>query len=350
MARKRTTLPKDFEALLAEGDLDRLKAVFDGCSLDARGGSFGQSALAFAACPADLMRWLVAQGADLHAEDRYGETPLHSHAGSWNGQVELVVALGADVDRGDGGAKGTPLHQAARAAHIRNVHPLLSAGARGDALDSQGRTPLDLCLLHCSNANLDRVAAVAALLLAEGAQATPGCRDSVARIGERFEFHRAGFNSDTVDRASEALDQLYALFGVPPVPGRTMHDGVSPIRATAERWGDRFDELWQKLVPSSGAARTVQGEVIRLAGKIGRELDGNGGVNWDAEYRQMADAWLAHVGSGTPLREKELTEARQLVSQAKARGGEMQRLGALAVAWVERNPDPIPLPTPPYGR
>lgn len=98
------------------------------------------------------------------------------------------------------------------------------------------------------------------------------------------------------------------------------------------------------IAASSSSARK------RPAGKIERELDGNGGVNWDAEHRQMADAWLTHVGSGTPLKVAELTEARHLVSEAKARGGEMERFGALAVAWVDRNPDPIPLPTPPYGR
>ncbi len=350
MAKKRSTLPKDFKECLVEGDLDRLKEVFDTCDLDARGGSTKQSALAFDECPEELMRWLVARGADLHAEDRYGETPLHAHAGSWRGKVELLVALGADVDRGAGGSKATPLHEAARAAHVSNVRHLLAANARVDALDGDGQTPLQRCLGYCSNATLDRAADVAAALLGAGAQPTSGCRDSVIRIGERFEFHREGFNPDSVERMSGALVRLYELFDVPPVSKRTTHDGTSPIQSTAAKWEDRFDEFWQRLIPSSGAAQTVQGEVIRLAGKIQRELDGNGGVNWDKEFRLMADAWLDHVGSGAPLNGVELAEAARLVADAKARGGDMERFCALAVGWVDRNPRPVPLPPPSYKR
>ncbi|WP_414831758.1 ankyrin repeat domain-containing protein [Afifella sp. YEN Y35] len=350
MPKKRSTLPKNFEELLTEGDLDRLKAVFDKCDLDARGGIFKQSALAFAECPDELMRWLVRRGADLHAEDKYGETPLHSQAGHWRGKVEALVTLGADVDRGVGSRKGTPLHRASRAGLIANVRQLLAAGASVDALDGEGRTPLERCFEHCTNANVDRAADVAAALLNAGAQATSRCRTSVTRIGETFEFHRAGFNPERVDQASRSLEELYRLFDVTPVPRRTMHDGTSPIIATAARWEDRFNELWELLVPSSGAAQTVQGEVVRLAGKIQRELDGNGGANWDDDFHRMADAWLVLVGSGTPLGGADLAEAGNLVVDAKARGGDMERLCALAVSWVERNPDPVPLPPPLYAR
>eukprot|EP01035_Chromulina_nebulosa_P001220 gene1220-1643_t len=115
---KRKTLPKNFEELLAAGDLAALKAVFAGCELDARGGVFKQSALAFAACPDELTRWLVEQGADLSAADAYGETPLHARAGHWKGDVALLIALGADVNHRAGG-RGTPLHRAAAVGNLR---------------------------------------------------------------------------------------------------------------------------------------------------------------------------------------------------------------------------------------
>jgi hypothetical protein len=101
----------------------------------------------------------------------------------------------------------------------------------------------------------------------------------VQRIGTNFEFHRAGFAADKVDATSEALDKLYALFDVPPVPRRTLHDGKSPITANAVRWEERYQELWKLLVPSSGAAATAQGEVIRISGRISDELERNGGAN-----------------------------------------------------------------------
>jgi hypothetical protein len=65
MAQKRTTLPKDFEELLAKADLPTLKAVFGRCEVDARGGFSRQTALAYDNCPHELTVWLVAHGADL---------------------------------------------------------------------------------------------------------------------------------------------------------------------------------------------------------------------------------------------------------------------------------------------
>lgn len=348
MAKKRKTLPKDFAERLVEGDVERLKAVFDTCGLDARGGYSKQSALAFGECPTELMRWLVSEGADIHAEDSYGKTPLHSHAGHWRGKVDILLSLGAEVDRGIGMSPGTPLHSASRPPHVANVRSLLAAGASVDALDKVGRTPLETCLLHCSNSDIDRTAVAAEMLLAAGAEPTADCRKSVGRIGESFEFHRDGFNPEFVEETSRCLDHLYEMFDVAPVARRTMHDGSSPIRSSADGWTDRFEEFWRMLVPSSGAAQTVQGEVIRAAGKIRHELDGNGGINWKREFSQMADAWLAHVSSGNPLEADDLAEAGDLVAHAKERGGDLQRMCELAVAWVDRNPAPMPLPTPSY--
>src|SRR5664279_2542604 len=78
----RKTLPKDFESLLEKGTMAELKAVFDVCEIDARGGYSKQTALAYDKCPDDLARWLVAQGADLSATDTWGNTPLHQRARS----------------------------------------------------------------------------------------------------------------------------------------------------------------------------------------------------------------------------------------------------------------------------
>lgn len=120
--------------------------------------------------------------------------------------------------------------------------------------------------------------------------------------------------------------------------------------ALAARWEDRHQELWELLVPSSGAAETVQGEVIRLSGRIARELDGNGGANWDGEFKEMADALLTHLGSGAPLPAFELKEATTIVSEVKRKYGDTRRLSQLAVEWVALNPKPMALPTPSYRR
>jgi hypothetical protein len=335
--------------LLEQGDLDRLRAVFDTCDLDARGGVFKQTALAFVQCPDDLARWLVEQGADLSAGDSYGDTPLHSRARSWRGRIGILLDLGADVNHGEGG-RGTPLHDAADSGNADNVRQLIDHGARVDALDKQGFTPLEYALNRCSNAQIDSMAKLAAVMLDAGASRTSRMRDFVTRIGTNFEFHRSNFNADSRDATSAALDGLYTLFDVPPVPRRAMHDGKSPIVATAGRWEGRHQQLWELLIPSSGAAATVQGEVIRISGRIANEIDGNGGANWDAQFRQMADAWLAHIASGKALPQAALEEAATIAAEVKRRGGDPRRMCTLSVEWVALNPKPVPLPPPAYNR
>lgn len=349
MARKKKTLPTDFEEKLKQGDLDTIKAVFDTCEFDARGGVFKQTALAFAECPDDLARWLVAQGADIHAGDSYGETPLHSRASHWRGGVGILIELGADVNH-DAGGRATPLQRAADAGHVANVRALLANGARPNATDREDQTPLEYALRRCSNAGIEGMADIAQLLLDAGARLPAEAKDLVKRIGERFEFHRSNFNPDSLDTTSAALERLYTLFDVAPVANRKMHDGISPIVASTGRWQDQHQELWELLVPSSGAAATVQGEVIRIAGRITSELDGNGGINWDSDFRKMADAFLTHVGSGTPLPPDRLAHASEVVAEVKRKGDDPWRLCELAVEWVTLNPAPMKLPAPPYSR
>jgi hypothetical protein len=137
---------------------------------------------------------------------------------------------------------------------------------------------------------------------------------------------------------------------VAPVARRILYDGKSAIAARSARWEDQHQELWDLLVPSSGAADTVQGEVVRIAGRISDELERNGGINWDIEYRKMADWFLVHVTSGAPLPAPLLTETRELVAQLKRKDGDPRRLRELAGNWVAQNPTPRKLPPPDYRR
>jgi hypothetical protein len=345
---KKNQLPKDFEALLENRSLEELKILFDTYDVNARGGVFKQTALAFHRCPDELARWLVERGADLAAGDSYGDTPLHSRARHWKGRIEVLLELGADVNHGDD--RGTPLHAAAGSCNAVAAALLLQHGARVDALNRERQTPLAYALQRCSNVQIVGMAALAEVLLAVGARQTPEMKASVVRIGSDFEFHRAAFNPATVEPTSAALDKLYALFDAPPVARRLLHDGRSPIIARSARWEDQHQELWQLLVPSSGAAVTVQGEVVRIAGRICDELERNGGINWDLAYRRMADAFVVHVASGVPLAEPLLRETRELVAHLKRKNGDPRRLCELAVNWVAQNPTPLRLAPPDYLR
>ena len=93
-------------------------------------------------------RFLVAKGADVHAEGKYGDTPLHYASDERDNlkAVEFLVANGADVN-----AKGrygyTPLHYAFgygyafERGNLEMVKLLVAKGADVYAEDDCGRTP-----------------------------------------------------------------------------------------------------------------------------------------------------------------------------------------------------------------
>ncbi|MCF6406824.1 ankyrin repeat domain-containing protein [Chitinophaga filiformis] len=349
MAKKRKTLPKDFEELLKEGSLQGLKEVFDKCELDARGGYGKQTALAYDNCPHELAIWLIEQGADLQATDTWGNTPLHSRSRSIFGNIKSLLELGADVHY-QNKSIGTPLHAAADSHNVENTTLLLEHGAQIDILNSMGYTPLEQALMSCSNIDITKTARISKIYLNAGVQITSAMRAFVIEIGKRFEFQRANFNKDAVVEVSNALDELYSMFGVDPVAKRILHDGKSQITANASSWQDQHQELWDLLVPASGPAETIQGEVIRIVGRIGYELEDNGGINWDEDYKKMADAFLSFVKQGEQLSSSELTEAEEIVKEVKRKSGDTARMCELGVKWVIDNPLPLKLPPVTYKR
>jgi hypothetical protein len=348
MPKKRKTLPNDFEARLAKQPLPALKAIFDTCELDARGGFAKQTALAFD-CPAALTRWLVEQGASLDAIDTWGNTPLHTRARSRTGSITELLKLGADVNAM--ASLGTPLHAAADAKHLQHTKALLKAGATVDARNRQGLTPLEAMLQRSSNVDLEHLPPMVKTLLDAGAAPSPAAKDFVTKLGATFEFHRKGFNPALRSRAEAGLAVLYRALDVTPVKARVEHDGRAPIEVPPGPWQRQHAALWERLVPSSGPAKTLQGEVIRITGRVSGEWHRNGGANWDRDFGLMVRALATHLRAGTPLGDRQLASLDDVIAGLARRGGEgHERLAELAVAWVKRNPTPLTLPRPAYRR
>lgn len=336
---KRKTLPKNFEDLLAAGDFAALTTALEACEPDAR-GVLGQRALAFKACSDELARWLVARGSDVDAPDDYGNSPLQSRIQCY-GSIDVLLELGADVHR-RGGAFGSPLHTAAEKKWKAAVEKLLAAGAAVDAPNDRGKTALEVALDHGTNAHLPELLEVVQALLAAGAEKRSSTQAALRRLDEQFEFHRPGFEKKLRPAASNALHELYELIGVQPVPRRVIHDGSAKIVATAPTWGKRHRELWNLLVPSHGPASTVQGEVIRISGRIGDEIHRNGGYNWGDFHRAMGRTFLELIQTGVPLPTEDVNAARAILRRMPE-DEETAVLAELSVRWVEQNPEPVPL-------
>ncbi len=351
MAKKRKTLPSNFGEMIEACDLTVLKGVFDKCELEAYGGYNKGSALSFDNIPDALVIWLVEQGADINASDTYKRTPLHHQSTSRSGNIRLFIELGSDIEASDYQGE-TPLHSTAGSYRPKAVRELLSLGANHLAQNNRGLTPLAYGLARCNNIDIELMAEVAEILLAAGTPITSEMRESVVRIGKNFEFHRANFNTDYLDATDTAMNHLYTLFSVDPVEKRQMHDGVSPITVSSTNWKKQYNELWALLIPSRGPAQTVQGEVIRITGKVSDEIERNGGANWCADFRKMLDALVQFLGTGTPLDQTSLQEVAAIVKPMRTGKDDegMPRLCELVVQWVLANPNPVQLFQPEYKR
>lgn len=349
MARKRKTLPKDFQALLQSGDLAAMQTVFDDCELTAyeRPG-YGRTALHFRECPDDLARWLVGQGLDVDTRDHFGNTALHSKV-LWGEGVDVLLELGADVNAVNNSHE-TPLH-AAVPRNPESVRKLLAHGADMTASwSSEGPSlcdvapPLQEALQRCPNSQISFLAQSARILLDAGAPVPPNAAEEVIRIGRGIQTLRRSWASQNIrdDETDHAMSELYAMFGVRPVAPVRVHDGVSPITVTATVWQEQFNELWDYLVPMAGFAATKQGEVIRAAGRIARELLDNGGINWNREHRAMRDALIRDLASGTPVANAaELARLARGIRRDGFSDHAVNRVSELAVAWVLANPIPV---------
>ena len=343
MAKKKKTLPANFGELLEAKDLEALKAVFNECELNAYDRySFKKTALSFYDIPLELIDWLITQGADINAKDEYERTPLHYHAQVNNVErVALLLEKGADIEAQDK-YKNTPLHFAEYNAEVAQL--LIEKGADIKAKDNMGHNVMERLLSRLYSGYIERAVKAAEVYLKAGLKPTKFAKEQITRIGEDFEFHREGFNPEYLEETDTALQQLYKLFDVPPVPRRIQHDGKSPIVLTGETWEKRYEQAWELLVPSSGRASIMQGEVVRIAGKVNDELLRNAMGNWDREYRKMLNAISGYLQQGNSLSESELAEVADIQKYILEDDGTgSHRLCELATAWVTKNPEPIAL-------
>ena len=354
MAKKRVTLPKEFKDLMDEGNIEALKAVYDRCELTAHDGRFSLcTPLHMGGVPDELVIWLVEKGLDINIPDYYGATPLYRQATMGRDTVKLLLELGADIGKPNTYGE-TPLHVAAEFFHPKTVKCLLEKGANVNVENDMGRTPLASVLMVCRGIYIAQTAEIASMLLEAGAKKTSAMKEKVENIGKDFEFHRESIHPDYIEDADKGLTKLYELFDVKPIEKRITHDGVSPILVKEGSWEEQYEELWSFLIPSSGAAKTVQGEVIRIPGRVRDELDRNGGVNWDRDYRKMLQALPQYLSLGIPLSDQELEETKELIAQVHGKDFDdeprLDRLCQLAIAWIKQNPESLLLEKTSYKR
>ncbi len=366
--RKKLTLPENFAEQLTTLPEEDLEAVFTTAEFQAhtRGGS-KNTALHFRECPAGLTRWLVGQGVDVDLPNGYGETPLQTRAGRiwWDehdrhsSDVASLLDLGAEVN--GKGKHDAPLLHAVNGAILDHVVSLVEHGADLQVVDLYGHNALETAVWRCDPGNPHLEAALSIVeYLAGLTKRRPGLRgalggtmpafevtDELRKVVRRWDhdwqLELARIRAKHGEQAAQAprrqaavVQRLRELFQVPAVAPVVVHDGVAPIAVRSSGWRKQHAELWDSLVPAGGPAQTVQGEAIRVSGRVAREILDNGAGNWDKEYRAMLDAFVEYIQQGISCDAATVAEARRCVAQlwdGRCLEEPVNRLEQIAVEW-----------------
>lgn len=350
MPQKRTTLPDNFKDLLKEGNLEQLKQVFEKCDINAKvaRGIGYSNALSLYPLPREFAFWLKDQGIDLEYKGRANRTPIFDHVEQFRfgGDAMLLVELGCNIHAITQYGE-TLMHSAVAFRNIPIIKYLVQQGFEID-LEKQkqsqpnlkGNNYLEILLQHNTSAvALLSLVEPCQLLIEYGVPVTPYCKKYFSHIVKQFEFYKTGMAKDIQKECCKNLETLYQLFDVCPIPERKLHDGISDIIIKGNTEDEMYSNLWNLLVPANGKAQSMQGEAVRIFGKLSHELLDNGGINWNSDFKQMADTLLHYFTCGVPLSLEKMNTATKILSALHTNISEKSLLivRSLLIEWIKQN-------------
>ncbi|MCE9637702.1 MAG: ankyrin repeat domain-containing protein [Planctomycetes bacterium] len=113
-----------------------------------------------------------------------------------------------------------------------------------------------------------------------------------------------------------------------------------------EPWRAQFDSLWRELVPRSGEADTVQGELIRSLGRLADEALRNGNGNWDRRFVRMCNFAANTLDDPVVFSADEIrviqTAIDAVLAHEQVKRGPHDALAQFAVRWCERRRELVP--------
>lgn len=353
--KRKIQLPEDFYKIMERGNFEEIKAVFADEEYLSSIIEDGEWSPFFTYSPCtEIYKWFVEQGFDIHFDRDFRNQPIHWQAQCCENNIEGIILAGGNIEASTGGISGyTPLLYACKAIQPSSLKVLLKYGANVHARnwDKMGALELVLRMWNGNDSKTARAMECLELLINAGAVVEEQLKDEVIAICKDYEKRKDGMSKVAIEAYDAMMTRLCELFDVErPVPN--IHDGTALITVTSEGWENQHEELWDMLVPGVGKCTTVQGEVIRIGGRISDEIFRNGGGNWDREYRKMLNALKKYYAMGKVHDEAEHQEALVLIKSIgrDSDGEDVLRLCEINVHWVLANPRPIMLGEVNYTR
>jgi hypothetical protein len=118
-------------------------------------------------------------------------------------------------------------------------------------------------------------------------------------------------------------------------------------------WKREHDRLWETLVPSRGSATTLQGELVRIAGKLTDEAYRNGNINWNEECETMWRFVYENINDSKTFTAQQRAGMRDAVEaiirnhaspDLSGEGSPYYLMSERVVDWCMAHPVPIKLP------
>lgn len=240
--------------------------------LDAGATPLKHRGMADAAGTNDIVavRELLAAGADVNAPTDGRTGLMRAVQDGHEAMVEALLAAGARPDAGQG---PSALHLALQFGRLGIALRLIEAGASVDAPDGHGNTPLFVAVMR---------------------RGTEACIEAmIARGANPYQRMRHG---NWAMKVATESSPAYALLlektqhhDDPTATGWLPPDVANTTLTftPGERWQDTLNKLFEQLVPPSGEANSVQGELVRCSNKLVDEAMRNANGNFNAWYRGL---------------------------------------------------------------
>ena len=119
------------------------------------------------------------------------------------------------------------------------------------------------------------------------------------------------------------------------------------------RYDQEYQELWDALVPKSGQADTVQGELVRVIARLANEYYRNGNGNWDMGFRIYTNFLYKYLRDKTTFDATKISQIEQDIQLIRDFGsGKAQlyfvdeedvydRITDRVVEWCRQHPELI---------